>query len=996
MKLSVKYSPIGKGDGATLTHNWQAVDWSQVQVLEHARTMPYAVAQFKGGHRHTKNFIHSSFIAVDVDGNGERPLTTAEYNSLLHDPFITSQAFGVLQTASSKPDAYKCRVMFELPEIIAYTTEYKQLVTLIQSKIPFADPAAKDAARAFFGGCGLPADFVGYGNLLDLNTARADNAILQAEKERQRQAAAERAQQYEPLSASDQLTRVGEALQYISPDVPYDTWLKVLMGLASLGADGLALAERWTGHNSAPGELAQKFASFTKNEVTIGTVFHYAKENGWQPPRREKKSTPKLKRKSTATAGIKSAPKPSIKLPDGVKVVMINEEFGTNAKIDYPSTGVIVLKGDRGTGKSEMIERLTKDKQRVYSASHRVTLVSEQCRRFDLEHYQNIPDNSYLRMLSRIGITPNSTPYLRDPQTGKLPTYEAVVLDEISQLLRFLFSRVFLGASGLVAYTHIVSLIQHTPLVIVADADMGEIEMNWLANIRPDIFYVENTYRKQRGDMTALDTSEGLDMRLLETMKLAKAAGQPTVICSDSRAETKRIDLMLQEVGYNGLTIHGDNSQQTDIQDAIKDITAAMEGKDYLIYSPSLGTGVDYQGDVYAVFAYLKNRSLTANDQHQLIARARRATRFFVFSQSSRDDSADDIEDDLWEVDSHTDPAELKRLVLENNRTNLLAFKITDHYTLRADGSIGLSEIDESFLNLWAATQAKYNAEMKDANTVRTAFILRAKEEYNLTFENRTENEHARDAAKGQKERVKAAEVKLMLESSPIDDKGLAAARKDRSYTKETEWGHRRWKLESFWGLPIDEELIKEWENGGASKTITFIDYYRKTDELIAFDKQEHDVGIPVHKRQLKASKFEAIRAMTKAIFGEHLHYELIPEDEMEERLELFESYYIAYEVDKLFKRHGRRSGDSLARLRWVLGLMGLRLNLVRVGKGDNERKFYQLDEERYVIMRDLAASHLAASKQVAGLPHCFLYIHGANLRPNADTSGLDCFLGGD
>jgi hypothetical protein len=182
MKLSIKHSPVGKpanSKGADLTYGWVNVDWEPAQLVAHITAgKPFAVAQFKNGHRKTQNFLCSSIIAVDVDGNPDdlvssppdgklkpRPLTTQEYyEQVLQHPIITAYAFAVIQTASSRDNAYKCRVLFELNEAVKNPSEYKAFVTLIQSKIPFADPAAKDAARAFYGGqVGRLADYLDLG-----------------------------------------------------------------------------------------------------------------------------------------------------------------------------------------------------------------------------------------------------------------------------------------------------------------------------------------------------------------------------------------------------------------------------------------------------------------------------------------------------------------------------------------------------------------------------------------------------------------------------------------------------------------------------------------------------------------------------------------------------------------------------------------------------------------------------------------------------------------
>ena len=76
---------------------------------------------------------------------------------------------------------------------------------------------------------------------------------------------------------------VREALKHIAPQGDYnDHWVPVLMAIHSQFPDeiGIALAEEWS--PGYEGEIEQKFASFKSNGVTIGTLFHKAKEGGYE------------------------------------------------------------------------------------------------------------------------------------------------------------------------------------------------------------------------------------------------------------------------------------------------------------------------------------------------------------------------------------------------------------------------------------------------------------------------------------------------------------------------------------------------------------------------------------------------------------------------------------------------------------------------------------------------------------------------------------------
>lgn len=62
----------------------------------------------------------------------------------------------------------------------------------------------------------------------------------------------------------------------------HDYWLKILMAVHSEfpNETGVQLIEAWS--PGGTGEVAEKFKSFNGNGVSIGTLFHIAKENGWR------------------------------------------------------------------------------------------------------------------------------------------------------------------------------------------------------------------------------------------------------------------------------------------------------------------------------------------------------------------------------------------------------------------------------------------------------------------------------------------------------------------------------------------------------------------------------------------------------------------------------------------------------------------------------------------------------------------------------------------
>lgn len=75
-----------------------------------------------------------------------------------------------------------------------------------------------------------------------------------------------------------------EALKAINPDCSYDEWLKVGMALKHEGAD-VSAWDAWSsgGSKYKPGECDKKWKSFSRHDVTGGTLMHIAREWGYMP-----------------------------------------------------------------------------------------------------------------------------------------------------------------------------------------------------------------------------------------------------------------------------------------------------------------------------------------------------------------------------------------------------------------------------------------------------------------------------------------------------------------------------------------------------------------------------------------------------------------------------------------------------------------------------------------------------------------------------------------
>lgn len=95
-----------------------------------------------------------------------------------------------------------------------------------------------------------------------------------------------------PVGKAFEYAKVYSALHFISPDCSYKEWIEIGMAIHhdSGGSwDGMILFEFWSmggfhkgvANKHVTGEPEAKWRSFGNGGITIGTLYHYATENGW-------------------------------------------------------------------------------------------------------------------------------------------------------------------------------------------------------------------------------------------------------------------------------------------------------------------------------------------------------------------------------------------------------------------------------------------------------------------------------------------------------------------------------------------------------------------------------------------------------------------------------------------------------------------------------------------------------------------------------------------
>ena len=276
-------------------------------VINHVKKGHALCAGNLGGKWRAKsNVVGSQWVLLDIDNSGkdangekcyEHQLTLDE---AIEHPFIQRYCALIYTTASHKSNWHKFRLVFLLPEFVPGYEIVEVLTRYLMKHLPH-DPACKDASRVFYGS--TEASFPLVQPNVTLPTEWVTEAITTTKREKleyqQRiEAIEKRKAELRDRAESegwDTDALIQQALNYIPPrqigSGNYDECIKVLMALNDYygAAEGQAIAERWSPSlKGSTWNVGAKFRSFRgRCGISIGTLFHIAKQYGFKFPQNQ-------------------------------------------------------------------------------------------------------------------------------------------------------------------------------------------------------------------------------------------------------------------------------------------------------------------------------------------------------------------------------------------------------------------------------------------------------------------------------------------------------------------------------------------------------------------------------------------------------------------------------------------------------------------------------------------------------------------------------------
>jgi hypothetical protein len=333
----------------------------------------------------------------------------------------------------------------------------------------------------------------------------------------------------------------------------------------------------------------------------------------------------------------------SVTLFEPDNLVRLNSRYLPDDLLDLiPAKGVTLIRSPKGTGKTELISKITAQCEAQNQSSmllgHRVVLLKNLAERTGLDYYRDLEDGG---ISAQFAVCLNSLTRLR-PGTDN--PYHTVIIDESEQVLQALTSPTLnkIGGDLSKIFYNLQWLFHHAQRIILLDADLtAEMSIELLTEIRTpreDDKYlgIINDYQIGQGQETKLYENSG---HLLVHALDAIDTGEKAFITTNSRKLATSIAAMIEDMGKKVLLVTAETNELPECVDFINDPTNECKRYDAVVASPTLSTGVSIDGNhftrVYGIFGINPG---TYQDADQALSRVRNCSNVSVYIQGHTKD----------------------------------------------------------------------------------------------------------------------------------------------------------------------------------------------------------------------------------------------------------------------------------------------------------------------------------------------------------------------
>lgn len=933
------------------------------QLIDHiAGGGAFTPALLRAGKRSNDTFVSAQLVGLDFDAG----VSVAQLAAV---DFVRQHAALVYPTASSTPECRKSRVLFVLDAPVTDATLYRGVVEALAAHVSAAVGSAadhtSDPARLFYGSTNQTEDWLIQPAVrLDasswLERVRAARAAREAEQNAVRR----------PAVASSPAT--GTRAECWAAKT-YTRILEELAAAPPKGNGGLRWNERGRNYAiySAGYQLACKarggwpgidLPGILRDIEAIYSQWPNVKHSRGALRRGldNSKPEPLILPPGDVTAAARSdapaaEPRPyaaAVKLPPYTPDQVVSGRYLTDAlPLDALPDGwhTLALKSPTGTGKTEWMKSFIHslpDNASILAVTHRVALVEGLARRLVLISYNELQgkDIRYVSAAPRIATTVDSL----GSQAGR--TFDLLVIDEIEQVTQHMAAAGTLKERATDTYEVLKSLLKTAKRVIVADATLTDAGSKLLEALRGDVHKVENTYRPDKPDVTVYASK---NEAIAEALAQVKADAGAVLIPCASRSIARRIHKLLKSryPDKRGRIVTSRNSDTNDTKHFVSHINEALPEYDWLVYTSSMGTGVDITAPVAAVVGIF-GQPLAPADALQMMNRARNAAARFASVPYG-------TEADVSE------PGEIFESLIDAAEAS------ARHGAALPDGST------RGLARLYASGEAERRRQQRAFLSYFAAHIQA--DGGRVILGKRGVSSNLKTELKAIAETEAAEEKSLTQIEPPRDNEEMDKIRRaGLEITDAIMAGHLRFKIEDTSGLSISEDLFDRLRT--ASQRAALVRLASLIDDqaaLAEFDQAQAREREPLHRRKHLAAGRELFWHIVKVAFGvdtlDGLQNALqdMPADELANVCAFIAAHHMG-QLKSLFGwRKGNTRGDNpIAVLRFILARFSLRLERKRVHRGGKLIYVYTLAAAELAAMLDIAKARIAARRgRVSGVP---------------------------
>jgi hypothetical protein len=506
-----------------------------------------------------------------------------------------------------------------------------------------------------------------------------------------------------------------------------------------------------------------------------------------------------------------------------------------------------LVQSGKNTGKTEQTSKIINAMilagGKVLSIGHRVALQQEAAQRHGLAFYQDFKTGGPLASakggISKqqgLAITADS---LLDLDTRIFKDIDLLVIDESEQVLGHLT-----GETVKPKRQQIQAIFEYfiktAKKVLFLDADLSSISYNFVTRLIPpaEVEVYVNEYKS--GNKTFFDYEKKADLkhRLLELVR----AGARCYVATNSKDQATKLFKMIEAEAPDraGLLVTSTTVGTPDMQGKIKRINETVISYDYLVTSPTLGTGVDIKVKHFDhVFILAENGVNTHTDLLQQAGRVRNplAGAVHCWISPSR-------------YNRPTDPERLKANELEKMQETALQIGVNG---LTGERYLKKDPDEIRFLELWLDLRGARNFSF---NNLKALFLHQAAAEGNTikSADAYTEAEvkPTKEAYIKASEEVEAERLEGIIAAPSITPAEFEKLKDARNKTPEEEFKYTRHQLEKFYGIEITAELVKADDKGRTQGRV--ISYINATDldHARARDKFEAGTRLEWNERENK------------------------------------------------------------------------------------------------------------------------------------------------